>query len=85
MEGRTKRTYNLSGRTVARVRELAGRYDTAPSQDGVVELAVDQLYRDVMDREEAKRWAEAAEDVDFVEEMREIHVLFDERDVWPPG
>ena len=33
--------------------------------------------------EEAKRWAEAAEDVDFVEEMREIHVLFDERDVWP--
>jgi hypothetical protein len=85
METRTKRTYNLSGEAIARVRELAGRSDTAPSQDGVVELAIDQLYRDVMDREEAMHWANAAEDVDFVEEMRDIHAVFDERDVWPPG
>jgi hypothetical protein len=83
MEARTKRTYNLSGEAIARVRELAGRYGAAPSQDGVVELAIDKLYREVIDREETMSWAQAAEDVDFVEEMRDVHAIFEEREGWP--
>ena len=83
METRTKRTYNLSGRAVTRVRELAGRYDTAPSQDGVVELAIDQLYREVMDRQDAEHWADAADDTEFHAEMEAIAAAFDEPDAWP--
>jgi hypothetical protein len=36
-----------------------------------------------MDREEGAQWASAAEDVDSVEEMRDIHEVFEERDAWP--
>jgi hypothetical protein len=45
MSARTKRTYNLSSATVRRVREMAERYGVAPTQDAVVELAVDELER----------------------------------------
>lgn len=80
---RTKRTYNLSQETVARVRELAGRYGAASSQDGVVELAIERLYRDVRDREEADRWAAAAEDPEFRAETRTIATEYGDVDRWP--
>ena len=83
MPGRTKRTYNLDERTVARVRELAAEYETAPSQDKVVELAVERLYRQVRDEQDARAWEEAADDPEFQAERREIAVDFDDRDTWP--
>jgi hypothetical protein len=47
---RIKRTCNLSESTVRRVRELAGDFGVARSQDAVVELAVEQLYAQMRDR-----------------------------------
>ena len=83
MMARTKRTYNLSETAVARVRELADRYEAAPSQDKVVELAIERLYRDVRDREEAEAWAEASEDPEFRAETERIARDLDDRDSWP--
>jgi hypothetical protein len=59
MDARTKRTYPLSPQGQARVRELSGRYGLAESQDAVVEVAIDRVYRDVEARAEGDRWAEA--------------------------
>jgi hypothetical protein len=83
MEPRTKRTYRLSARTQARVRELASRYGVAGSQDGVVETAVDRLYREVEGNAEAERWAEAASDPEFREEVAGIAHAFDSAEAWP--
>mgnify|MGYP001815060886 FL=1 len=83
MATRTKRTYNLSEQTVRRVRELAGEYGTASSQDGVVELAVARLYRDVRDEAEAQRWAEAATDPEFRSEVEQLARVYDDRESWP--
>ena len=78
-----KRTYNLSEEAVTRVRELAGPYRAAPSQDRVVELAIERLYRDVREREEADRWATASGDAEFRAEMTEIADGYDEPASWP--
>ena len=83
MSGRTKRTYNLDERTVARVRELAAEYEIAPSQDKVVELAVERLYRQVRDEQDARAWKDAADDAEFQAEMRQIAMDYDDRDTWP--
>ena len=83
MTAKTKRTYNLSEETVSHVRDLAGRDSTAPSQDGVVELAVERLYRDVRDREEADLWSRAREDSAFRAEMVEIAVEYRDPEDWP--
>lgn len=83
MAMRTKRTYNLSPVTVNRVRELAETYDAASSQDRVVELAVDRLYREVRERDEATAWANAAEDPEFRSEMRDIAAAYGDRESWP--
>ncbi len=83
MSSRTKRTYNLSEQTVSRVRELAGRYEAAPSQDRVVELAVERLYRAVRDEQEAQAWARAAEDPEFRAEAKRIARDYGDRESWP--
>ncbi len=83
MSGRTKRTYNLDQRTVSRVRELATDYGAAASQDKVVELAVERLYRQVRDEQESLAWERAAEDPEFVAEMQAIAADLDDRDSWP--
>ena len=83
MTAKTKRTYNLSEETVARVRQMAGRDGVAPSQDGVVELAVQRLYRDIRDREEAQMWARAAQDEAFRAEMSGIAAVDDDLETWP--
>ena len=69
---RTKRTYNLAEPTVRRVRELSDVYGAAPTQDGVVDLAVERLYLELRERAEGERWAAAAEDPDFQREMRDL-------------
>ena len=81
---RVKRTYNLPDRTVRLVRDLAVVHGLAETQDGVVELAVDELARHLREAREAEAWAAAAEDPDFAAESRTIdrEVTPAERDAW---
>lgn len=83
VEARTKRTYRLSTRTQARVKELSARYGVAGSQDAVVEVAVDRLYREVEAEAEGDRWAEAATDPAFHSESAAIARIFDNAETWP--
>ena len=83
VEARTKRTYRLSARTQARVKELSARYGVAGSQDAVVEVAVDRLYREIEAAAEGDLWAEAASDPAFRTEVADIARSFDDADTWP--
>lgn len=83
MADRVKRTYNVSPETLRRVRELADDYGIAKSQDAVVELAVERLYVQMQDLEEANRWAQAAEDQDFRAEMSALASDMDKGQSWP--
>ena len=83
MPDRVKRTYNLSEETVRRVRELAGEYRAAKSQDAVVELAVDRLYSQLRDQQEAAEWASAARDPEFRAEMSGLAAEFRDVETWP--
>lgn len=80
---RTKRTYNLAEATVRRVRELSDLYSAAPTQDGVVDLAVERLYLELRERAEGERWAGAAEDPDFQREMHELQRDLRYAEAWP--
>jgi hypothetical protein len=84
---RVKRTYNLPDRTVRLVRELSVEYGLAETQDGVVELAVDELARHLRDAAESERWAAAAGDPEFGEESRRIdrELAAADRETWPAG
>ena len=62
MPPKQKRTYNLAPATVRAVRELADEYHAAPTQDGVIELAVHELRRRIRDAEESVAWERAAAD-----------------------
>ena len=81
MSTRTKRTYNLSTATVRRVREMAEQYGIAPTQDAVVELAVDELERRLREEREASVWEEAATD----RELTELDTAYRsaDRETWP--
>jgi hypothetical protein len=83
MKPKVKRTYNLNVEVVTHVRDLAGLMGTTMSQDRVVELAVERLYREIREREEAAAWASAAEDPEFRSEMRDIAEAYGDRDSWP--
>lgn len=83
MAMRVKRTYNLDEATVRHVREMSAEYGVADSQDAVVELAVERLYRDAIDQAEAARWATAATDPAFADEMHAIASNLDEPEGWP--
>lgn len=83
--GRVKRTYNLAPETVRRVREMTERYAVAPSQDAVIELAVDELERRLRDEREATAWEQAASDQAFRREVDELDTAFRtaDRETWP--
>jgi hypothetical protein len=85
MASRVKRTYNLAPATVRRVREMSERYRVAPTQDAVIELAVDELERRLRDADETTAWASAASDPDFRSETDEIQTAFRaaDRETWP--
>ena len=83
MERRTKRTYRLTDRAQARVREMAGEYGVGGSQDAVVELAVDRLFREVEAAAEARRWEAAAGDTEFRREVADLEKAFADADTWP--
>lgn len=82
---RAKRTYNLSERTVRTVRELSGRYGLGRPQDAVIELAVEELERQLQNAEEARIWAAAAEDPDFQKESEGVMEAYRSADAetWP--
>ena len=82
---RTKRTYNLPERTLRVVRELATAYGIAGTQDGVVELAVDELARRLTESAEEARWTEAAADALFREETADLSAAYRAADqqTWP--
>lgn len=85
MPAKQKRTYNLAPRTVRAVRELADDYHAAPTQDAVIELAVDELQRRLREAAEADAWDSAAGDSGFTSEVRELEEAFAtaDRETWP--
>jgi hypothetical protein len=83
MAERSKRTYNLSPETLRRVRELSGQYGVARSQDAVVEVAVERLYAQILEVEEAKRWTHAADDPEFRAEVSALAADMDRDGQWP--
>lgn len=85
MASRVKRTYNLSSATVRRVREMAERYRVASSQDAVIELAVDELQRRLVEETEATAWEGAASDPEFVAEAGQMEAAYRsaDRETWP--
>lgn len=85
MPSRMKRTYNLAPATVRRVREMAEEYGVAPSQDAVIELAVDELERRLRDQRESAAWDDAASDPGFTAEVDELGAAYRsaDRETWP--
>jgi Flp pilus assembly protein TadD len=85
MSAKQKRTYNLAPDTVRAVRELADEYHAAPTQDGVIELAVDELRRRLRETTEAGIWEAAAADADFIGEVDEAEKAYGsaDRETWP--
>jgi hypothetical protein len=82
---KTKRTYNLSRRTIATVQTLVAERGIAPTQDALVELAVDELARHVREADEADAWTAAASDPEFAAEVEELEALYRtaDRETWP--
>lgn len=80
-----KRTYNLSERTVRSVRELSHRYGVAPTQDAVVEVAVEELERQLRYAEEARLWEAARDEPDFLAEAADLDAAYRSADeeTWP--
>jgi hypothetical protein len=83
MARRSKRTYNLAEATVRHVRELSEKYGAAPTQDGVVDLAVERLYLELRERAESEQWAAARNDSAFQAEVREIEHVYGDAETWP--
>lgn len=85
MATKEKRTYNLAPSTVRAVRELADEYHAAPTQDAVIELAVDELQRRLREDVEAKAWEAAAADPSFIGEVGELEKAYRraDRETWP--
>lgn len=82
---RVKRTCNLSESTVRAVRELSEQYRLGRTQDGVVELAVEELGRRLRDEAEAQAWERARNDPDFIAETVDLENAFRtaDRETWP--
>ena len=62
---------------------MVGRPDLPSTQDAVVELAIDDLYRAVHDRADAARWSDAAGSESFRGEMRMIASDLAAAEGWP--
>ena len=65
MSTKTKRTCNISQDAVATVRRLVEEEHVAPSQDALVEQAINDLARRIQDAADARLWEVAAADDDF--------------------
>ncbi len=82
---KTKRTYNLPQRTIETVQSLVSDRHVAPTQDALVELAVDELARRVRDADESSAWSTAAADPEFVAESDALEAAYRTADAetWP--
>jgi hypothetical protein len=82
---KVKRTYNLAERTVRTVRELSEQYQLERTQDGVVELAVEELERRLREEAEAHAWEHARSDAEFVAETAAVEQAYRtaDRETWP--
>lgn len=82
---KTKRTYNLSRRTIEAVQSLVTERGVARTQDAVVELAVDELARHLREADEAEAWTAAASDREFTAESEELEAVYRTADAetWP--
>ena len=85
MGTRVKRTYNLSPEAVTHVRDLATGMGQGMSQDGIVEQAIESLYRSAQAHEEAHLWARASEDPSFQDEMSKLSAAYRDKERWPAG
>lgn len=82
---KTKRTYNLSRKTIETVQTLVAERHVAATQDALVELAVDELARRVLEGDEAIVWAAATTDPEFIAEVEELEAGYRTADAetWP--
>lgn len=82
---KTKRTYNLSRRAIETVQALVADHGIAPTQDALVELAIDELARHIREADEADEWAAAAADPEFAAEAAELEAAYRSADAetWP--
>jgi hypothetical protein len=82
---KTKRTYNLSAATVDMVRRLVEEQHLAPSQDALVEMALADFFMAVRHEEEARQFAEAADDPEMRAELDLLEAEFAsaDRETWP--
>jgi hypothetical protein len=82
---KVKRTYNLSEQTVRSVRDLSQRYGVAPTQDAVVEVAVQELERQLRYVHEARAWEGASSDPEFQAEVGDLEGAYRSADeeTWP--
>lgn len=82
---KVKRTYNLSEQTVRSVRELSQRYGVAPTQDAVVEVAVEELERQLRYADESRVWEAARRDPEFQAEVADLEAAYRSADeeTWP--
>lgn len=64
---------------------MAEEYGVAASQDGVIEVAVDELDRRLRDERESAVWEEAASDPGFRAEADELDAAYRsaDRETWP--
>jgi hypothetical protein len=80
---KVKRTYNLTAQAVAHVRDLAAKSEAGMTQDGVVELAIERLYRERREHDETAQWARASEDPAFIEDMKGVDRTYRDLESWP--
>jgi hypothetical protein len=69
---KVKRTYNLSPAVVDTVKTLVDEKHAARTQDALIEAAVQLYARQLRDRDDAARWAEAATDASFQDELNRL-------------
>lgn len=81
---KVKRTYNLSPDAIATVKRLVEAEHVAPSQDALVERAIAELDRLIRDANDARLWEQAAHDLEFQAELRQISedLPLDDLSVW---
>jgi hypothetical protein len=52
-------------------------------QEGVVELAIERLYRERREHDETAQWARASEDPAFIEDMKGVDRTYRDLESWP--
>jgi hypothetical protein len=82
---KTQQTYTLSTHTVETVRRLVEEEQVAPSQDILVERALEDYFLTLRHEREARQFAEAADDPEIQAEIADLEEAFatTDRETWP--